>query len=321
MVKKKDGIWRMCIDYRKLNNATIKDKFPIQELIDELQGSQYFTKLDLRSGYHQIRMHLDDVEKTSFKTHEGHYEFLVMAFDLTNSPYCFQALMNSMFKAYLRRFVLVFFDDILVYSPDLETHIWHLELVLQVLREQTLYAKQSKCVFGAKKKNGFCWSNTAQASFDKLKQAMAEALVLKLPDFNELFILETEVSYGGIGVVFQQGGHPVAYYSKTLALRHHTLSTYEKESLAVIQAPSKWRGYLLDRHLKIKTNHFSLKYLLEQRITTPSQMKWLPKIMRFDYEIQYKQGSENKAADALSRIPTSPQLLTLSLFTISSNYV
>nr|GEV97757.1 reverse transcriptase [Tanacetum cinerariifolium] len=167
MLKKKDGTWRMCIDFRRLNNATIKDKFHIpviKELIDELQGSQYFTKLDLR-------------------------------------------------------------------------------------------------------------------------------------------------------------GHPVVYYSKTLAPRYYTLSTYKKELLAVIQALSKWRRYLLDRPFKIKTYHFSLKYLLEQRITTPSQMKWLPKLMRFDYEILYKQGSENKAADAISRIPTSAQLLTMALSTISSDFI
>nr|GEZ63732.1 hypothetical protein [Tanacetum cinerariifolium] len=163
------------------------------------------------------------------------------------------------------------------------------------------------------KKNGFGWNEQAQEAFVKLKQAIIKAPVLKLPNFNELFIIETDASHTGIGAVLQQGGHPVAYYSKTLATRHHTLSTYENELLAVIQALNKWRGYLLDRHVKITIDHFSLKYLLEQRITTPSQMKWLPKLMGFDYDILYKKGSKNNAADALSRIPTKLQKLIKDL--------
>nr|GEV63998.1 putative mitochondrial protein [Tanacetum cinerariifolium] len=155
------------------------------------------------------------------------------------------------------------------------------------------------------KKNGFKWNAEAQLAFDQLKQAMVSAHVLSLPNIKKEFIVETDTSGVAIEAVLIQGGHLIAYLSKTLSAKHQLMSIYEKEFLAIILALERWRGYLLDRHFKIKTNHFSLKYLLDQRITTPTQMKWLPKLMGFDYEIQFKKGVENVSADVLSRIQTT----------------
>ncbi|GJY66965.1 retrotransposon-related protein [Tanacetum coccineum] len=385
MVKKKDGTWRICVDYRQLNKHTIKDKYPIpviEELLDELSGAKVFLKLDLRSAYHQIRMNEVDIHKTAFRTHKGHYEFLVMPFGLTNAPSTFQALMNTMFKLYLRKFFLVFFDDILIYNAYEEEHWKHLQKVLQTMKENTLFAKLSKCSFPKQrveylghiiskervstdpskiqamkqwpipqtikqlrgflgltryyrkfiknfawiskpltnllKKDAFMWSKEAQTAFNQLKEAMTQTPVLALPDYNKTFVVETDASGVGIRAMLQQEGHPIAYLSKTLAPKHQALSTYKKEFQAVLMALEKWRSYLLDRHFKIKTDHFSLKYLLNQRVTTLFQAKWLPKLLVFDYEISYNKGSDNVVTDALSRITNGSELNSLILSTITS---
>ncbi|XP_019263172.1 PREDICTED: uncharacterized protein LOC109240932 [Nicotiana attenuata] len=140
----------MCIDYRQLNKVTIKNKYPlprIDDLFDQLQGAKVFSKIDLRSGYHQLRIRAFDVPKTAFRTRYGHYEFLVMSFGLTNAPAAFMELMNRVFRPYLDSFMIVFIDDILIYSRSQEEHEQHLRVVLQTLRDSRLYAKFSKCEF------------------------------------------------------------------------------------------------------------------------------------------------------------------------------
>jgi hypothetical protein len=373
LVRKKDKTWRLCIDYRQLNALTIKNKYPIpviEDLLDELQGTTIFSKLDLRSGYHQIRMNPADIAKTAFSTHLGHYEYLVMPFGLTNAPATFQQLMNNIFSAHLRKFVLVFFDDILIYSKSLAEHRHHLSQVLQILRLHQLKAKLSKCTFAtasvdylghvlsgsgvatdpskieditnwetpttikqlrqflgltgyyrrfikgyasicrplhdALKKNAFHWSDEQHKAFLTLKTVMSTPPVLALPNFTLAFTLETDASGTGLGAVLMQQGRPLAYFSKALGPKAATLSIYEKEALAILESLRKWRHYLLGNQLIIKTDQRSLKYLSSQRLLEGIQHKLMLKLLEFDYAIEYKKGTDNTAADALSRKYTDP---------------
>ncbi|GKA12148.1 putative reverse transcriptase domain-containing protein [Tanacetum coccineum] len=149
-VKKKDGSFRMCIDYRELNKLTVKNRYPlprIDDLFDQLQGSSIYSKIDLRSGYHQLRIREEDIPITAFRTRYGHYEFQVMPFGLTNAPAVFMDLMNRVCKPYLDKFVIVFIDDILIYSKNKEEHEEHLKIILELLKKEQLYAKFSKCDF------------------------------------------------------------------------------------------------------------------------------------------------------------------------------
>jgi len=150
LVKQKDGSSRLCVDYRQLNKLTIKNKYPlprIDDLLDQLRGAGVFSKIDLRSGYHQILVKSEDVQKTAFRSRYGHYEYVVMPFGVTNAPAVFMDYMNRIFRPYLDKFVVVFIDGILIYCKNKEEHAGHLRIVLEVLRDHQLYGKLSKCEF------------------------------------------------------------------------------------------------------------------------------------------------------------------------------
>ncbi|XP_047258257.1 uncharacterized protein LOC124890465, partial [Capsicum annuum] len=327
LVRKKDGSWRFCVDYRALNAITVRDRFPIpsiDELFDELYGAQFFSKLDLLSGYHQVRVRPIDVPKTAFRTHDGHYEFLVMPFGLTNAPSTFQDTMNDVFRPYLLKFVLVFLDDILIYSTSW-IHLEHLELVFKLLQQHQLVAKCSKCQFGKRtidylghvispdglavdpskistikhplfdllRTDAFLWTAQTQQAFEELK-------------------VETDASGVGIGAILSQKGHPIAYYSQKLSPQMQKASTYHREMYAITQAVAKWRQYLLGQRFTIFTDQQSLKNLTNQVIQTPEQQKWLGKLVGYDFMIRYLPGRQNKAADALSRPPDAGVLFAIS---------
>jgi hypothetical protein len=149
LVKKQDDSWCFCVDYRALNTKTIRNMFPIP-VVDKLHDACFFTKLDLHSGYHQVRMEPVDIEKTTFQTHHGHFEFLVMPFGLTNAPATFQALMNDVLQDFLRVFVLIFFNDILIFSNSWNSHPQHVQVVFLHFHEHDMVLKHIKCSFGAK---------------------------------------------------------------------------------------------------------------------------------------------------------------------------
>jgi hypothetical protein len=333
----------------------------VDELLDELHGAQFFSKLDLRSGYHQVRMHSVDIPKTAFRTHEGHYEFLVMPFGLANAPATFQVLMNDVLRPYLRRFALVFFDDILIYSSSWAEHLQHLTITLKAIRDHHLHLKRSKCSFGAASvaylghvisaagvamdadkvaaveswpkphsaralrgflglagyyrkfiqefgiitapltrllhRDAFVWDDDAAMAFRTLKTALTTGPVLQMPDFDKPFTVDTDASGSGFGAVLHQGTGPLAFFSRPFAARHLKLTAYERELIGVVQAVRHWRPYLWGLHFVIRTDHFSLKYLLDQRLSTVPQHQWFSKLFGFDFDVEYRPGHHNMVVD------------------------
>ncbi|WVZ75843.1 hypothetical protein U9M48_023867 [Paspalum notatum var. saurae] len=329
-VEKKDqGGKRLCVDYRPLNAVTVENKYPLPHidiLFDQLKGATVFSKIDLRSGYHQIKVREEDIPKTTFSTRYGLYEYLVMSFGLTNAPAFFMYLMNSVFMNELDKFVVVFIDDILVYSKNEKEHEEHLRIVLSRLREHKLYAKFSKCAFWLKEVAFLChilsakgvavdpskvedvlnWkqpqtSSKCEEAFGTLKTLLTSAPVLAQPDITKPFDVYCDASGSGLGCVLMQEGRVIAYASCQLRKHEVNYPTHDLELLAVVYALKKWRHYLLGNTCHIYTDHKSLKYIFTQPELNMRQRRWLELIKDYDLEVHYHPGKANVVADALSR--------------------
>ncbi|GJX59011.1 putative reverse transcriptase domain-containing protein [Tanacetum coccineum] len=295
-VKKKYGSFWMCIDNRELNKLTVKNRYPlprIDDLFDQLQGSIVYSKIDLRSGYHQLKVHDKDIPKTAFRTCYGHYEFQVMPFGLTNAPAVFMDLMNRVCKPYLDKFMIVFIDDILIYSKSKEVHVEHLKLILELLKKEELYAKFSKCDF---------WlSKVLLAITDDLSKKLCSAPILALPEGSENFVVYYDASCKGLGAVLMQREKVIAYASRQLKIHEKNYTTHDLELGAVVFALKMWRHYLYGTKCVVFTDHKSLQHILDQKELNMRQRRWLELLSDYDCEIRYHPGKANMVADALSR--------------------
>nr|AAO37503.1 retrotransposon protein, putative, Ty3-gypsy sub-class [Oryza sativa Japonica Group] len=284
-VEKKDKTKRMCVDYRALNEVTIKNKYPlprIDDLFDQLKGAIVFSKIDLRSGYHQLRIREEDIPKTAFITRYGLFEFTVMSFGLTNAPAFFMNLMNKVFMEFLDKFVVVFIDDILIYSKSEEEHEQHLQLVLEKLKEHQLYAKFSKCDFWLKEVQFL--GHIVNAQGVAVDPANVESVTKWTPPRT-----------------VTQDGKVVSYASRQLRPHEGNYPTHDLELAAVVHALKIWRHYLISNRCEVYTDHKSLKYIFTQADLNLRQRRWLELIKDYDMGIHYHPGKANVVADALSR--------------------
>ncbi|GKV11199.1 hypothetical protein SLEP1_g22471 [Rubroshorea leprosula] len=307
-----DGSLRLCIDYRRLNQVTVKNKYPlprINDLFDQLQGARVFSKINLRSGYYQLKVKPEDVIKTAFRSRYGHYEFLVMPFGLTNAPAAFMDLMNRIFQLYLDKFVIVFIDDILIFSLDEESHKEHLaidgisvdpskvEAVVKWERPTSVtkvrsflglagyyrrfvegYSKISGPLTQLTRKNQkFEWTDKCEQSFQELKNRLVTAPILVIPDNGGNFVLKTH-----------ERNYP----------------THDLELAAIIFALKLWKHYLYGEELEVHTDHQSLKYLFSQKELNLRQRRCMEYLNDYRCKIVYQPGKGNVVADALSKKST-----------------
>jgi hypothetical protein len=375
-VPKKNGKLRLCVDYRQLNDITIKNCYPlplIAELRDLLVGAQWFTAIDLKGAYNLIRMKEGEEWKTAFRTRRGHFEYLVMPFGLTNAPATFQTMINEVLRDFLDIFVVVYLDDILIFSRTLEEHRKHVHQVLKRLMDAKLLVEPEKSKFHTqdvdflgynirpgeirmdpkkietvknwptpanisdtrgflgfvnfyrrfmkgysqisrpltdltKKDQPFRWQDAEEQAFQSIKSSILSEPILKIPDPELPFEVETDASDyalgGQLGQRDKEGRlHPVAFYSKKLHGPELNYQIHDKELMAIIEAFKEWKPYLsgTTHPVKVLTDHKNLVNFTTTKELNKRQTRWAEFLSEFNFTISYRKGSENGRADALSR--------------------
>ncbi|QRW17537.1 Transposon Tf2-12 polyprotein [Rhizoctonia solani] len=281
-VKKKNGKLRMCVDYWRLNSMTKKNVYPLplpQNLIKKLQGAKIFSKFDLKAGYNLVQIKEGDEWKTAFKTKYGLFEYLVMPFGLTNAPAAFQDMMNEIFRDLLDVYVIIYLDDILVFSLNKKDHEAHWK-----------------------------WEQAEQQSFDGLKKCLTSAPLLLQPDTTKQFYVECDASDYATGAILSQRNlegklAPVAYLSKSLSPAEKNYDIFDKELLAVIRAFKEWRHLLEGSELPVQvpTDHKNLEYFSTSQSLNKRQIRWANFLVDYNFQIIYRPGAQNKKANILSR--------------------
>jgi len=376
-VSKKDGGLRPCVDYRELNARTVKNKFPLpllRDLFARLIRKRKYTKVDFRNAFHQLRILFGDEWLTAFRCFLGHFEYLVMPFGLSNAPAALQAMMNEIF-ADMEDFIVVYLDDILIFSDNEEDHVRHVTAVLQRLRERKLYAKLEKSFFHldvveflgfivsyegirlaedklelirkwptprnlldlqsfigfanfyrdsvphfsgitiplthlTKKSVKWTWNEEHDRAFSALKAAIINAPTRAHPDFDRDFSLQTDASAYALGAVLLQPNDlgtlmPVLFHSRKFNSAELNYSVYDKELLAIVEAFSVWRHFLIGavNPVTVFTDHKNLLFFSQRRILTPRHARWSQILSEFRFILYYRPGPENVLADAASRHP------------------
>ena len=382
LVRKKDGTTRFCVDYRKLNEITVKDSFPLprlDDIFDQISGSNYFTKLDFKNGYFQVPLATHDRPKTVFSTRDNHYQFTVLPQGIKNGPSTFQRIVNQVLGPTRWKYCLAYIDDVLIFSKTCTDHIAHLTEVLQLLSTANFRLSITKCTIASDKidylghsicrgvvrpnndnirglletasptssreifrflkaaeyyrkfirnfstiasplykyapssqsssssNTTFRLSHTELSAFNYLKRILTSDLVLRLPNFELPFKVQTDASQLGIGAVLLQtypdGDRPVCYMSKKLTECQQRWPPIELECYAIVTAIQQWSPYLQGRRFILETDHKPLETLMQKPQLNAKCERWRMLLQSYDFVVKHIAGSSNSMPDYLSRSP------------------